>query len=498
MDRLCRLESYSRNDGVISIDSLVENNDEFTFARNLVSNLFERCLMMRMTLTSNPGAVIHRAWESAAWRATAAVRHLRSIAGLLALFVAGCGQPTDSPAPADKLSLAAGADNVSAVSTKHQPSEDQRTAEVNKLPRYELTIGSKELIELERTAFSDQTHPAIFVAEGKQYTVKVRYRGAWARSWPKKPLKIFFTGGQAFQGNHCLNLNSAWRDPAFVREPLAYQVYAACGAPAPTSRMVQLSVNGEFHGLYVEVEQPDKPFLKRHNLKGASIYKANSNANRADERDLGNEKSYSAHYEKENRKAAGYRDLQLFCHDLAAATNTLEFFINRVDVDKYINYLAANALVQNWDCFNKNHFLVHDDRGSQKWFAVPWDLDRTFGDDWRGPFDQAQLALLLGTQPLPGPTGWNRMANRFLDDTTLRTRFLDRLEELLQKEFTKQKLFPILDQFESQIAPEAALDRARWPGPTGNLHSGIAEVKSYIERRRTYLLREVARVRRKA
>jgi spore coat protein H len=163
----------------------------------------------------------------------------------------------------------------------------QSTAEVNKLPRYELTIGSKELIELERTAFSDQTHPAIFVAEGKQYTVKVRYRGAWARSWPKKPLKIFFTGGQAFQGNHCLNLNSAWRDPAFVREPLAYQVYAACGAPAPTSRMVQLSVNGEFHGLYVEVEQPDKPFLKRHNLKGASIYKANSNANRADERDLG-------------------------------------------------------------------------------------------------------------------------------------------------------------------------------------------------------------------
>jgi hypothetical protein len=32
MDRLCGLESYSRNDRVISIDSLVENYDEFTFA----------------------------------------------------------------------------------------------------------------------------------------------------------------------------------------------------------------------------------------------------------------------------------------------------------------------------------------------------------------------------------------------------------------------------------------------------------------------------------
>ncbi|MEO8429156.1 MAG: CotH kinase family protein [Verrucomicrobiota bacterium] len=447
---------------------------------------------------SNLGPIIRRVCESTACRATVFVRHLWSIARLLALCLAGCGQPTDSPDRADKLSLKSGADNATAISPSHQPSEVQRTAQGNKLPRYELRIGSKELHELDRTVFSDQTQPAIFVAEGKEYPVKVRYRGAWARTWPKKALKIFFASGQTLQGNHCLNLNSAWRDPAFVREPLAYQIYAACGVPAPASRMVQLSVNGEFYGLFVEVEQPGKLFLERHNLKGASIYKANSHANRADERDLGNEQSYSAHYEKENRKAAGYRELQLFCHELATATNTFEFFINRVDVEKYISYLAANALVQNWDCFNKNHFLVHDDPGSQKWFAVAWDLDRTFGDHWHGSFDNAQLPLLHGTQPLPGPTGWNRMANRFLGDTTLRIRFLDRLEELLEKEFTKQKLFPVLDQFESQIAPEAARDRARWPGATADLHSGIAGVKSYIERRRSYLLREVARMRRQS
>jgi spore coat protein CotH len=160
-----------------------------------------------------------------------------------------------------------------------------------------------------------------------------------------------------------------------------------------------------------------------------------------------------------------------------------------------VNYLCANALVQNWDCLNKNHFLVHDDRGSQKWLVVPWDLDRTFGDHWHGGFDRADVPLLLGRQSLPGPTGWNRMADCFLSDRTLRNRFLDRLKELLQKEFTKEKLFPILDQYESQLRQEAALDRKRWPSPATDFHSGIAEVKSYIERRRAFLVREVTRLR---
>ena len=47
---------------------------------------------------------------------------------------------------------------------------------------------------------------------------EVRYRGDWARTWPKKPLKIFFEKEKDFDGQHTLNLNSNWRDPAFIRE----------------------------------------------------------------------------------------------------------------------------------------------------------------------------------------------------------------------------------------------------------------------------------------
>jgi len=364
------------------------------------------------------------------------------------------------------------------------------------LPRYELRIAAADLAALERDPYSNTTKPATFAAEGKVYEgVTVRFRGEWARTWPKKPLKIFFPRTNLFHEHRSLNLNSAWRDPAFVREVLAYHMYSVCDVPASRSRMVQLHVNGKFHGLYVEVEQVDKPFLRRSQLQGAGLYKASSNQNQADERDLGSLRVFARHYENESEDTNDVRELQAFCHELAVSTNTVDFFTRRVDLERYLNYWAATVLVQHWDCFNKNHFLVHDVRGSQKWFPVPWDLDRTFGDHWHESFDRANLSILLGARQLPGPTGWNRLQDRLLSDPTLRGRFLDRLEQLLQREFTTEKLFPLLDRYEAQLGPWAAQDRSKWGGPNEELRAGLAGLKKYIEQRRAFLSREIKRLR---
>lgn len=364
--------------------------------------------------------------------------------------------------------------------------------ETNSLPVYELNISREELAKLRQNPRSEVRRPAKFIAAGKEQSVEVRYRGDWARTWPKKPLKIFFAKDKEFDGQKVLNLNSNWRDPAFIREQLAYHIYATCGSPAPRTRMVKLNMNGEFYGVFLEVEQPNKPFLKRANLKGAVLYKANSHNWQSDESDLRDEATFRAHYEKETHKNEDYRDLQSFCRDLATTTNAAEFFAERVDVERYINFLVGNALVQNWDWFSKNHFIVYDVAGSKKWLAVPWDLDRTLGDHWKERFDATEVPLRLGTEALPGNIGWNKMFNAFWNEPTLRKRLFARLETLLQTEFTKEKLFPILDRWESEIAADVKLDRQRWPNRTGNdFHAGIAGVKTFIEERRTFLLKEI-------
>jgi len=392
----------------------------------------------------------------------------------LSLVLIGCGQAAQSS-------------QDSKVDTRPAATNDPSS----KLPKYEIRIDPKEWRALERNPDSDETHPATFIADGVTYTnVGVRFRGEWARSWPKKPLKIFFSRSQPFQGHHSLNLNSAWRDPAYVRETLAYHVFARSGVPASRSRMVILHLNGQFRGLYVEVEQVDKTLLSQFGLKGAALFKATSDNNQADERDHGRESAFAAHYENETQKTNGLPELRTFCHELATTTNAAEFFNQRMDVEKYINYLAATVLIQHWDGFNKNHFMVYDRRGSGKWLAWPWDLDRTLGDHWNGSFNHTELPILLGTKQRPAVTGWNRLQDRFFGEPTLRLRFGKRLLELLESEFTEKKLFPMLDQWESELESVADQDRRRWPGPSEDLHQGMAGLKKFIERRRSYLLRE--------
>ena len=43
--------------------------------------------------------------------------------------------------------------------------------------------------------------------------------------------------------------------------------------------MVRLQLNGQFRGLYAEVEQVDKTLLQRFHLKGAALFKAASDDN---------------------------------------------------------------------------------------------------------------------------------------------------------------------------------------------------------------------------
>lgn len=414
--------------------------------------------------------------------------------GLAAWLSGQRGQPTWNPSP----ELQGQSRFIPAVGqgAAELPVQAEEPPASSKLPVYELRIAPNDLRTVQYQPFGNSTVPATFMAEGKTYQVKIRARGSWSRSWPKKSLKIQFDHQNPFQDHNSLNLNSCWRDPAFVREALAYQVYANCGVIASHAQMVRLQVNGHFYGLYVQVEQPDKQFLLEHNLKGGELYKAISRSRDADERALPEEASYQGAYSKETKKTGGYHELVAFCQELAHTQDTLAFFNQHVDLENYINYLAATVLIQHWDGFNKNHYLVQERDNAGKWLVVPWDLDRTFGDHWQMRFDEARLPVLLGTRGSPGVTGWNRIEDRFFSEPTLRARFLDRLANLLEKEFTKEKLFPILDQLETQIAPEATLDRSRWPSPAGDFHEGIAGVKSFIVERRAYLQEQVPQLRR--
>src|SRR5262245_38729163 len=386
----------------------------------------------------------------------------RVAVGAIAFFALfeGCGRQPEAPAtarPVDRLREERRVAVPIRRNVAPQEESDQAfavSAEVNsKLPVYEIRMKPADLAAMDSNPYGTDLYPATFVADGVTYeNVKMRYRGAWARTWPKKPLNIFFNEDKPFKGQRRLNLNSSFRDPSFIRETLAYHIYQVAGAPASRSQLARVHLNGRFRGLYVQVEQPDKAFLKRLDLKGAMLLKTASRRNDSDERELGPAEADRRSYEQETQKEEdGYGALKKFCEELANTRNALEFFEKNLDLEKYINYLAATTLCQNWDGYSKNHFLVYDGRGSKKWFVLPWDLDRSLGDYWDWSFGRADLPVELGTRAKPGVTGWNRLMDRFFSSPELRRRLADRLQQLLEKEFTIQKLGPVIDQMQAVI-----------------------------------------------
>jgi len=91
-------------------------------------------------------------------------------------------------------------------------------------------------------------------------------------------LKVDFNllnSARTFRGLKKLNLNNGFSDPTLIRECLAYEIFEQMGIPVPRTSFVDLWVNDTHLGLYTQVEQIDKTFLRRQfpNNSEGNLYK---------------------------------------------------------------------------------------------------------------------------------------------------------------------------------------------------------------------------------
>ena len=361
---------------------------------------------------------------------------------------------------------------------------------VSNFPVYHILISSTNLQRLDNNPSSDDFVEATFVHDGAVYdAISVRYRGAWARSWAKKSWKIKFNKGHYFEDQRTINLNSCFRDPAFMREKLAYDVFKSAGIPYCETKFVRLQLNGQFWGVFVEVEHPDKRYMARNNRPNGALYKANPGADNRDERVFGSYEEYVSAYDKHSREWESYDDLITFIEQLNAAPNAEQFLKDNLNLDAYASYMAANACIMNWDQFVRNHYNLCDTEGTGKWEQAPWDLDRTMGDHWDGRFTAYDLPLLAGDRNHTVVGGWwNRVVDKFLSVPGYRNLYYQRLGQFLDTFYTEQNVIQQIDYHYGLLADEVALDRAKWGGGEGrNLATGVNELKTFVRNRIAFM-----------
>ncbi|KAF0195284.1 MAG: hypothetical protein FD166_3000 [Bacteroidetes bacterium] len=272
----------------------------------------------------------------------------------------------------------------------------------NVVPRVDILINPDTLNWIYDNVESDREFHAVFVYDNGNvhdtiHETGFRLRGNTSRYSAKKSFKISFNTwvpGQKYQGVEKMNLNGEHNDPSIVRARLYWDILNRSDLAGPRANHVQVFINGNYYGLYLNVEHIDEEFADAHfGNNDGNLYKClwpadlTYRGSNPDEYKFmsGDRRTYEL---KTNEEADDYTDIAGFIDilnntpidDLPCA---LEGVFN---VQDYLKIAAVDVLTANWDgyIFNKNNFYLYHNTATGLFEYIPYDTDNTFGIDWFG------------------------------------------------------------------------------------------------------------------
>lgn len=251
--------------------------------------------------------------------------------------------------------------------------------------------------------------PCSFYFDNKQwYKVGIRFKGnsslhgTYMREIKKFSFKLDFDQfedtwpqikNQRFYGFKQLNLKNNFEDPSEIREKVAADLFKAFGLPSAETAFYTLYIDyGSgpiYFGLYTLVEEIDDTQLAHYfgSDKG-NLYKPE-----------GISASFANGYfseeemqKKNNKNADDFTDIYTLYNiinsnarisDTTAWKNQLESIL---DVDIFLQWLAANTAMQNWDSYGKmwHNYYLYNNPGNNLLTWIPWDNNEALQQGKRG------------------------------------------------------------------------------------------------------------------
>jgi putative membrane-bound dehydrogenase-like protein len=249
-----------------------------------------------------------------------------------------------------------------------------------------------------------------------------------------------------FHGLHALALQSGALDATKAREALAYAIFREAGMPAPRTTLaeVTLSVPGRhdkaYLGLYTLVEPVDRPFLndrfhadkgllvRPQGLRGLDFFGDEWEKYRGPYRPLTEPTPDEAKRLIEFVRLVQRADDERFRKEVASY----------LDVDKFLRFMAVQALIANADGFftlGYNYALFLDPT-TNRFVFIPGDQELAFANFLlMGSADQLMDMSLA--HPFGGE---NRLADRLLAIEDVRNSYRKVVKELATTVFRKERL----------------------------------------------------------
>ncbi len=269
------------------------------------------------------------------------------------------------------------------------------------IPRFEILINQDSLNALLENPAEKHEYPATFIFNDGYVTdtienIGFRCRGNTSINASKKSFHISFNSfenGREYRGVEKLDINGQHNDPSVIRSKLAWDIFRGMEIPAPRSNHVEMYINDEYYGIYINEENIDEKFtMKRFGNNHGNLYKCTYPADLVylgDNPDLYKMEDNSGEriYElKNNHYADDYSDLAEFIKVLnQTPISNLACALDSVfNVQQYLKIMAVDIYTANWDgyIFNKNNFYLYHNQKTDRFEYIPYDVDNTFGITW--------------------------------------------------------------------------------------------------------------------
>jgi len=216
-------------------------------------------------------------------------------------------------------------------------------------------------------------------------SVGVRYKGnsSYSSNRIKNPIHIeldHFKEAHIYDGITDIKLNNGFKDPSLVRETVSYHI-AGCYMAVPKANYARLYINGQFIGIYTNVESITKKFVNsRFGSNDNTFFKCNpvySSMSKSNLAYLGPDSaSYYNSYEMKSN--SGWNDMVNLCSILNNNPNNINSIL---DIDRALWMLAFNNLLVNLDSYtgaiSQNYYLYKADNNCFN--SILWDLNESFG-----------------------------------------------------------------------------------------------------------------------
>jgi spore coat protein H len=383
------------------------------------------------------------------------------------------------------------------------------------LPEYALVMPPEVLERFKADPWTEE-QDATFTANGKTLPVKVRLRGASARFFPKKSWNVSFVDKDKFEGRTSLNLVAEYADASMLAEKVAYDLLMAMRVPASKATLVRVTVNGQYEGVFLEVEQVNKAFLKVRQFPDddASIYRAGWKDTEFKTWKVPYQGDWVKKTNESEPDDALWAVLDVINHtpepQLVAALE------RNLELESYVRSMVLDALMSNNFVEDSESYFMHD-KITGRWRYVPWDLNNIDARWWYtntvedmsistksmkhplwnftlldGWVDKMYQQRKLEQQSYPGylPV-FSNMGTRVVMNPVLRERLEARLDKALAEVFTPEVLGPYIDELhaliDASMKADPYMDYAKFT-------AGKPYLKRFVQVRRDFVKAEVKRL----